>query len=117
MKKMIAALAFGLMSFGAGAQVLVDGTNINDLDIKYVELVGQAKLLSLTKIKVFVDYGQDFSWKQQAIKNTEGKNAAFNSMIDALNFMDANGWEYVSNYLINNNGELTYKFLLHKKEK
>ena len=114
---MIAVLAFGLMSFGAGAQVVVDGTNINDLDIKYVELVGQSKLLSLTKIKVFVDYGQDFSWKQQAIKNTEGRIEAFNSMIDALNFMDANGWEYVSNYLINNNGELTYKFLLHKKEK
>ncbi|NBO60598.1 MAG: hypothetical protein EBU82_06465 [Flavobacteriia bacterium] len=117
MKKMLAVLVFGLMSFGARAQVVVDGTNINDLDIKYVELVGQAKLLSLTKIKVFVDYGQDFSWKQQTIKNTEGKNAAFNSMIDALNFMDQNGWEYVSNYLINNNGELTYKFLLHKKEK
>ena len=116
MKKMIAILAFGLMSFGAKAQVVVDGTNINDLDIKYVELVGQAKLLSLS-IKVFVDYGQEFSWKQQTIKNTEGKNASFNSMVDALNFMDQNGWEYVNNYLINNNGELTYKFLLKKKDK
>jgi hypothetical protein len=117
MKKWMAVLAFGLLSFGARAQVIVDGNNINDMDIKYCELVGQAKLLSLTKIKVFVDYGQDFSWKQQTIKNAAGKNAAFNSMIDALNFMDANGWEYVSNYLINNNGELTYKFLLHKKAK
>lgn len=117
MKKMIAVMALGLMSFGASAQVEVDGTNINDLDIQYVELVGQAKLLSLTKIKVFVDYGQEFSWKAQTIKNAEGKSAAFNSMIDALNFMDANGWEYVSNYLINNNGEMTYKFLLRKKVK
>jgi hypothetical protein len=117
MKKMIAVLAFGLMSFGAFAQVEVDGTNINELDIKYVELVGQAKFLSLTKIKVFVDYGQDFSWKQQTIKNAAGKNAAFNSMIEALNFMEANGWEYVNNYLINNNGDLIYKYLLHKKEK
>lgn len=117
MKKMLAILAFGLMSFGARAQVVVDGTNINDLEIKYCELVGQAKFLSLTKIKVFVDYGQDFSWKQQTIKNTAGKNAAFNSMMEALNFMDANGWEYVNNYLINNNGDLIYKFLLRKKEK
>ncbi|MFN4911398.1 MAG: hypothetical protein ACK5G8_09185 [Flavobacteriales bacterium] len=116
MKKMFILMALGLMSFGARAQVVVDGTNINDLDIKYVELVGQAKFLSL-KIKVFVDYGQDFSWKPQVIKNTAGKNAAFNSMIEALNFMEANGWEYVNNYLINNNGDLIYKFLLHKKEK
>ena len=115
MKKMLAILAFGLMSFGARAQVVVDGTNINDLDIKYCELVGQAKFLSFTKIKVFVDYGQDFSWKQQTIKNSAGKNAAFNSMMEALNFMDANGWEYVNNYLINNNGDLIYKFLLRKK--
>jgi hypothetical protein len=117
MKKMMAVLAFGLWSFGAGAQVVVDGNNINDMDIKYCELVGQAKFLSLTKIKVYVDYGQDFSWKQQTIKNAAGKNAAFNSMIEALNFMDTNGWEYVNNYLINNNGDLIYKFLLRKKEK
>lgn len=115
MKKMIAVMAIGLMSFGASAQVEVDGTNVNDLDIEYIELVGRSKLLSLTKIKVFVDYGQDFSWKAQTIKDAEGKNASFNSMVDALNFMDANGWEYVNNYLIDNNGELTYKYLLRKK--
>jgi hypothetical protein len=38
-------------------------------------------------------------------------------MFNDLNFMDQNGWEYVNNYLINNNGELTYKFLLKKKDK
>lgn len=114
---MIAVMALGLMSFGSQAQVVVDGTNVNDLDIQYIELVGQAKILSLTKIKVFVDYGQEFTWKAQTIKNAEGNTAAFNSMVDALNFMDANGWEYVSNYLIDNQGELTYKFLLRKKAK
>lgn len=116
MKKMMIMAGLSLLSFGAGAQVVVDGTNVNDLDIKYVELIGRSKVLSLTKIKVYVDYGQDFSWKQQTIKNADGTNAAFNSMVDALNFMDANGWEYVSNYLIDNNGELTYKYILRKKE-
>lgn len=115
MKKTIALFALCIASFGAQSQVMVDGTNINDLDVKYIELIGRAKLLSLTKIKIYVDYGQDFSWKAQTIKNTDGTNTAFNSMVDALNFMDANGWEYVNNYLVNSNEELTYKYLLRKK--
>ena len=32
---MLAVLALGLLSFGARAQVIVDGNNINDMDIKY----------------------------------------------------------------------------------
>lgn len=114
MKRTIAALALGLMTFGTNAQVEVDGINVNELDIEYLELIGQGKALSL-KIKVFVDYGQDFSWKQQTIRDAEGKSASFNSMVDALNFMDANGWEYVNNYQIESNGLLTYKYLLRKK--
>ena len=105
-----------LLSFGAQSQVVVDGTNVNDMDIEYIEMVGRAKALSLTKIKIFIDYGQDFSFKQQTIKTADGKNAGFNSIVDALNFLDANGWEYVNNYVIDVNGQLTYKYLLRKKE-
>lgn len=117
MKKMMVIAGLSLLSFGANSQVVVDGTNINDLDIKYIEMVGQSKVLSLTKIKLFIDYGQDFSWKQQTVETADGKNAGFNSVIDALNFLDANGWEYVNNYVIDNNGALTYKYLLRRKEK
>ena len=64
-----------------------------------------------------MDYGQPFSFKSQAIRGVAGDKAAFNSMIDALNFMDANGWEYVSNYVINSNGEITTRYILQKKSK
>lgn len=118
MKKMILIAGLTLLSLGVKAQILVEGTNINDLDLQYIELVGKSKLLSPTKIKVFVDYGQSFSWNQQVIKSADGKTAAFNSMVDALNFMDSNGWEYVNNYIISDaSGELTYKYLLRKKTK
>lgn len=110
--------ALSLFSFGAQSQVEVDGTNINDLDIQYIEMVGQSKVLSLTKIKIFIDFGQDFSFKQQTVRTADGKNAAFNSIVDALNFLDANGWEYVNNYIIqDNSGAITYKYLLRKKAK
>ena len=115
MKKIMIMAGLSLLSFGAQSQVVVDGTNINGMDIQYIEMVGRAKALSLTKIKIFIDYGQDFSWKQQTIKTADGKNAAFNSIVDALNFLDANGWEYVNNYHIEANGQLTYKYLLRKR--
>ncbi len=118
MKKILLIAGLTLLTLGAKAQVTVEGVNVNDLDIQYVELVGKTKLLSPTKVKVFVDYGQAFSWNQQVIKSADGKTAAFNSMVDALNFMDANGWEYVNNYIISDSsGELTYKYLLKKKAK
>jgi hypothetical protein len=115
MKKAIMIAALAMSSFGANAQIEVDGTTINDIDIEYVELVGRQKFLSL-KIKVFVDYGQDFSWKQQTIRGADGKNMAFNSMVDALNFMNENGYEYVNNYLVQTDNEVTYRYLLRKKK-
>ena len=36
----------------------------------------------------------------QAIRTADGTKAAFNSMIDALNFMEANDCEFVSNYVV-----------------
>lgn len=116
MKKIVFAAILLMFALTGKSQVIVDDVNINDLDIKYVELVGQSKI-NPTKIKVIVDYGQPFSFKSQAIRGAEGEKAAFNSMIDALNFMDANGWEFVSNYVIvSASGEVTTRYILKKKE-
>ncbi|MEY3238476.1 MAG: hypothetical protein RI883_2577 [Bacteroidota bacterium] len=117
MKKMFLIAGITLLSLGAKAQVTVDGTDLNNLDIKYIEMVGQSKILSMS-IKIAIDYGQDFSWKAQTVKSADGKTAAFNSIVDALNFLDANGWEYVNNYVIQStSGEVTHRYLLKKKDK
>lgn len=104
-----------IYAFTGNTQVIVNEVNINDLDIKYVELVGRSKL-NPTKIKVIVDYGQPFSFRSQAIRGINGEKTAFNSMIDALNFMEANGWEFVSNYVIYSDTEVTTRYILRKKD-
>ena len=117
MKKILLAVALGLFSFSGNSQVVVDGVDINDMDdLQYVELVGQTRFINLTKIKVFVDYGQNFSWRQQTIEDLNGERTSFNSMVDALNFMYENGWEFVSNYHIDNDGSLTYHYILQRQE-
>ena len=114
MKKVILGVMLMMFVVAGHTQVVINDININELDIEYVELVGRSKL-NPTKIKVIVDYGQPFSFKSQAIRGVNGNKAAFNSMIDALNFMNDNGWEFVSNYVIKTETEITTRYILRKK--
>ena len=116
MKKFFLVALLALVGFSANSQVIVDEVNINELDIKYVELVGRNKI-GFGKIKVIVDYGQPFSFKSQAIRGAAGEKAAFNSMIDALNFMEANGWVFVSNYVVSSSEENEIRYILQKADK
>lgn len=117
MKKLFLLAVFAIVGMSANAQVIVEETNINEMDIKYVELVGRNKI-GFGKIKIIVDYGQELKiFKSQAIRSADGTKAAFNSMIDGLNFMEANGWEFVSNYVIpatTEGGENEVRYILRK---
>lgn len=91
---------------------------LNSLDVKYVELLGYSKLFS-RKISVSVDYGpyEGFIMDPEE-KSKKGKAKAMNfyGMVDALNFMDKNGWEYVNSYVITSGSQNVYHYLLKRKE-
>ncbi len=97
------------------AQVIVEETDINQLDIEYCQLLGYKKFLS-NKVIVNIDYGQErkFLGKVQLVKGPNGKNMKFNSMIAALNFMEDNGWVYVNNYAITVSNQNVYHYLLRR---
>jgi hypothetical protein len=119
MKKLIIALLL-LVSSQSFAQVVVDDAYINELpNVKYVELVGRNKI-GFGKIKIIVDYGQPLKlFSSQAIRAADGTKVSFNSMIDGLNFMEAHGWEYVSNYVIparTETDENEVRYILRRKE-
>ena len=95
MKKLFLLAAFAVIGLSANAQVMVDDVNVNEEDVTYIELVGQ-RAFGWSKIKVTIDYGQEMKlFKQPLIKSADGTNVKFNSMLGALNFMDANGWNLV----------------------
>jgi len=95
-------IAFIQMSF---SQVSKNDIKIDSVSItkKYVycEIVGNESLLS-SKLKIDIDYGQDVSfWYQdRRLKDENGKSIKFNSMVDALNYMGALGWEFVQAYVV-----------------
>ena len=100
-----------------GQHVLVNDVDINNEDIEFCELRVTAKMLSPTKVKVYVDYGQKWSMKRQNIMNEEKRVIAFNSSVAALNFMDKNGWDYVEQTVTtSSDGQTTYKYLMRRAD-
>jgi len=92
---------------------------IKDIDVEYVQIVGYTKLLS-TKLAIQIDFGQKskfFSYgKQTTVRDENGKTLEFNSMIDALNFMSKNGFDFVNAYVITAGNENVYHYLLRSRK-
>lgn len=98
------------------AQVYVEEVDINALDINYVQIVGFNKAIFQQKVIITVDYGQKTKiFESQLIKDANGQQKIFNSMIDALNFMEANGWEYVNNTEYSVGNSRVSHFLLKRR--
>lgn len=117
MKKLIFAVMLTTTISFAFGQVSVEGVDINELGIRYCELKGYNKSLIGQKIIVVVDYGQEFkAFQSQVIKGADGKPTVFHTMIDALNFMEDNGWEYVNSYAVTVGNSNVYHYLLRRKE-
>lgn len=120
MKKQLLFIAICvLFSFGASSQTVND-IPVKDIDVDYVQIVGTSKLFS-NKLTIEIDFGQEnkvFKDKDTRVKDENGKNMVFNSMVDALNFMTKNGYEFVQAYAfaVGTNQNI-YHYLLRKSKK
>ncbi|MDB2572638.1 hypothetical protein N9X81_02820 [Schleiferiaceae bacterium] len=130
MKKLLLTLSL-ILSIGLFGQsqdldysIIVVDTDIMQVEgLKYIELLGTSKLNG--DILISVDYGQETKLfgKAQTIRdeskgsfqNGTAKNMTFNSMIDALNWFDARGWNYVNQYAITIGNSNVYHILLEKE--
>lgn len=96
----------------------VNDIPIKEIDVDYIQIVGTSKLLS-NKVTIEIDFGQEnkyWSNKDTQVKDENGKLVVFNSMIDALNFLSNNGYEFVDAYTITVSNQNVYHYLLKKKE-
>lgn len=118
MKKFILT-AFIVISGASIKAQTVNDIPIKDIDVEYVQIVGTSKLFS-TKLTIQIDFGQRTkffsSGKETIVKDEEGKAVDFNSMIDALNFMSRNGFEFVNAYAITISNQNVYHYLLRNRK-
>ena len=94
----------------------VNGTKISEIDVEYIRIVGTKKMLS-NKVNIDIEFGQlnkVWSTKDTQIKNASGKRMTFNSMIDALNFMSSNGYDFVQAYTLTIGNQNVYHYLMRK---
>ena len=117
MKKIFLSLTLLVYVISLKAQTVND-IPIKDIDVEYVQIIGTSKVLS-TKFNIEIDFGQKTKFfslgKETIIKDEEGKGLVFNSMIDALNFMSKNGFEFEQAYTITISNQNVYHYLLRKK--
>lgn len=115
MKYLISTL-LGLFLFSSAYAQSVNDVPLTDIDVEYMQIVGTSKLLS-QKISIQIDFGQENKlWvaKDTQVRDADGKQVVFNSMIDALNFMSANGYEFVTAYTLTMGNNNIYHYLLRK---
>ncbi len=98
MKKLFLLLT---LTFTIAASKAQESTELSKTEAKeeYCMIMATQKLLS-TKVNVDVDFGQEWSFWENKRKITDenGKKMVFNSVIDALNYMSSQGWEFVNAY-------------------
>ncbi len=84
---------------------------------QYCKVVVTGRMLS-TKVVISVDYGEERSvWKDNRLKNEDGKLVKFNSEIDALNYLGKQGWKLVNAYPIATTANSTpvYHYVFRKE--
>ncbi len=111
-----------LLIFGGVYQVFSQTVNdvpIKDIDVEFVQIVGTSKLLS-TQLTIQIDFGQRTklftSYKETVIRDEQGKPLVLNSMVDALNFMSQNGYDFLDAYALTISSSNVYHFLLQKRK-
>ena len=117
--KLLSALtAILLLAPEARAQT-VNGIPITEIETEYIQLMATTKLLS-TKVTVDIDFGQRnkaFALRDTEIRDEKNQVVTSNSIIDALNFMSTNGYEFVQAYTVNISNTVVYYYVMRKKNK
>ena len=123
MKKALVLAILILLSFNVVlSQIFVNGVDISKEDIEFCEIVGYNGPILGKKVIITIGYGAKYDiLKEQKITDENNKKIVFNSMIDALNFMNKMGWEYIDNYAVSSfwlgGGKgMVLHYLLRKKK-
>lgn len=113
MKKLMITVVLLCAMFNVFSQTVGD-TPIKDIETTYIQIVGTQKMLA-NKVVIQIDFGQKASiYNDKTIKDENGKDVIFNSMIDALNFFYDSGYEFINAYSITANNQNVYNYILKK---
>lgn len=116
MKKLLLLVSFLILGLSAFAQDYTPAINDTPVPPKdsyiYCQIVGVSKLMS-NKLVIMIDFGQEAKFfSDQRLRDENGKPIVFNSMVDAMNWMGNDGWEFVQAYVVTAGQQNVYNWLL-----
>jgi hypothetical protein len=84
---------------------------------EYVMVTATAKPFS-SKVSISLDYGQSVKpFSGNYVQDENGRAVFFNSVVDALNYMNSQGWEFINAYTITVSNQNVYHYLMKRKIK
>jgi hypothetical protein len=118
-KKIILTIAaLTLFTLSSNAQK-VNGIDLKDIDADYIEISEIPRMSKNTLVAI--DYGQKSSlwnFKEQVLRDDEGRELELNTMVEALNMLSKYGYELVSVYTTQSqNGGIQLRHYVLKKQK
>ena len=83
---------------------------------QYCEVVATGRLLS-NKVTIDIDFGEERSmWKDNRLKDDNGKLKKFNTIIDAINYLGKDGWKLVNAFPVTTtSGQMIYHYVFKKE--
>jgi len=103
----------------SNAQILVNGKNINEMDLEYIELIVDRRAFNQGQVFAVIDYGQtirSITFRQNRIRTENGQDRLFRGEMDLFNFLFKNGWVHETTYTLSgDSGGLVYHIFRKKK--
>jgi hypothetical protein len=84
---------------------------------QYCSLNVMPRVLS-NKVNIDVDYGNPrklFSFKDNRVKDDNGKAKKFNTAVEALNYMSSQGWKLVNAMAMSEGGGAVYRYIMKRE--
>ena len=110
---------FVLLGYSTTYSQTVNDKPISEIDVEYVQIIGSTQRVR-SQMSIQIDFGQEnklFDLKDTRIKDINGKPMVFNSMMDALNFMSKNGYDFINAHTVTaGKHHVVYHYVLKKRK-
>ncbi|MES2448039.1 MAG: hypothetical protein V4546_12710 [Bacteroidota bacterium] len=118
MKKLIVLSAIAAcLAFSEVKAQTVNGVRLSEIRAEYIEISEFRRYLG-EKTFIYLEYGQkiEFARANAVIKDDDGKDLEFNSLIDCVNKLRNYGYELFETYVLKYNEGNPVKYYILKKK-
>lgn len=111
---LLSAMIAMVITFSSSA-IAQDNTEESKRTEEYCIILATSNLLG-TKVTITVDHGQAVKLFKNtgAVRDDQGNMKKFNTVVDALNYMNEDGWLFVNAYVVTVGQQNVYHYMMKR---